>query len=103
MLETIGRHKYLLREMKETPFPGFQQNVRCDSVRALSTSVSNTTILLHPENRKTLCPVWDIRFSMRRSPDSNRGNNGFAIRRLRPLGYCAEGAVKIGFADNELW
>ncbi len=25
----------------------------------------------------------------RRRPDSNRGNNGFAIRRLRPLGYGA--------------
>ncbi len=31
----------------------------------------------------------------RRRPDSNRGNNGFAIRRLRPLGYGAFGEADI--------
>ena len=29
----------------------------------------------------------------RRQPDLNRRNNGFANRRLRPLGYAAEGSA----------
>lgn len=34
--------------------------------------------------------VWTRAASGRRRSDLNRRNNGFAIRRLRPLGYCAE-------------